>query len=69
MAKKPADDNQPTCKTCRHWLEDSEPGEGGSGTCRRDPPAVMFDGETGIFCAWPQTDATDWCGSHAQRLQ
>ena len=54
---------QPSCAACRHWLEETEPGDDErSGLCKRGPPAVLYDVEHGAFSIWPTTGWLDKCG-------
>jgi hypothetical protein len=51
------------CHNCRFWRKDDD-----GGTCRRDPPTVVYDTEDGAFSIWPMTAAEDWCGEHTVKL-
>lgn len=67
---RPPKESGPGCATCRHWVEDHDPGaEVRAGECHRHPPTVMYSTEDGAFTLWPFTSATDLCAEHAQRLQ
>lgn len=58
------------CHNCRHWKEETEPGDDvRNGTCRRFPPTVLYDAEDGSFSLWAYTAADDWCGEHGAKLQ
>jgi hypothetical protein len=55
-----------TCNDCKYW-DGAE--FRGSGFCRKNPPVLeqrngTFVTETGL---WPVTQATDWCGEHAEK--
>lgn len=58
------------CFTCKHWKEETLPGdEERSGTCRRFPPLAIYDVEDGLFMAWAATPPEEICGEHSARLQ
>jgi hypothetical protein len=57
------------CHNCRHWKEETEPGDDErSGACRRNPPAAMYDSGEGVWSMWPYSSPEDCCGEHAATL-
>ena len=68
MTKKPKElkDMQPVCSGCRHWKEQTEPGDPERfGTCHRYPPQMHYSEDDGAFPMWSVTGADDRCGEYA----
>lgn len=61
------------CASCRFWKEETSSGdEVRHGTCRRNPPQVVWinDDEGSDFAAaQPSTVLPTWCGEFKGRLQ
>jgi hypothetical protein len=61
------------CATCRFWTEEtSSKDEVRHGTCRRNPPQVVWindDDGADFAAAQPSTVLPTWCGEFKGRLQ
>ena len=56
------------CVDCRFFVREDDGAEMDKGICRRRPPTVIFDPETGwAFSVWPHVDWIDWCGECERR--
>jgi hypothetical protein len=63
--------DEPTCATCRFYLDGGRIGEPPSeGWCRRYPPITRLfrrDATAPDVFVSPAVDAEDWCGEHQPR--
>jgi hypothetical protein len=68
MPKRPDDDTE-NCSSCRHWREDTDPGDTRTGWCKAGPPTVLYCPDSGLFAAWPPTDHDEDCGAYRRKVQ
>lgn len=69
MKKKPTVSGDPVCKTCHHYRPN--PGNKGTGACRRFPPTVIEVDEDGaVYSYHPYVNDEDVCGefSHSPKV-
>lgn len=57
------------CKTCRHYKDNTEPGDDDqTGECLRYPPVMLWSEENGPVRTFPIVEAKEHCGEHAPVL-
>jgi hypothetical protein len=60
--RRKKDEAQPTCATCRFFVDQTESTDQVKwGVCRRFPKQWYHDGEDSV-CDHAQQDPADWCG-------